>query len=248
MRWRLRLSEFDFTVKYRPGLVHQIPDALSRILTPEGNDDKAIDDEVPTYGDHKDVFVTTREKAAVVTPHRPATNAKKPMTRKRTARTPTDAMRLHTKDTAELTDEERLLTDFQQNHIDHNKKNDDEAIDDVLDEDLQIFDMALAYEDDGRVPSVADVPVRLAKDEQREAHSTEEFCQNVLSRQRRNLDPHFFEGNDGLLRRQHPTDSEIVEMLLPDTLRPRVLNLAHHTILAGHSGQTRMHRNIRETY
>ena len=28
MRWRIRLSEFDFTVKYHTGLVHQVPDAL----------------------------------------------------------------------------------------------------------------------------------------------------------------------------------------------------------------------------
>ena len=46
MSWRLRLFEFDFTVKYRPGLVHTVPDALFRVLTPEGNDYKPIDDEV----------------------------------------------------------------------------------------------------------------------------------------------------------------------------------------------------------
>ena len=146
------------------------------------------------------------------------------------------------------TDEEQLLTDSQQNHIDHNRTNDDEAIDDVLDEDLDIVDMALAYQDDGRVPSIADVPVRLTKDELLEAQSTDDFCQTVLSRQSWNLDTHFFEGNNGLLRRQHQTDSEIVQIILPDTLRPRVLNLSHHAILAGHPGQTRMHLHIRETY
>ena len=155
---------------------------------------------------------------------------------------------MNTKGAAKLTDEERLLTDFQQNHIHRNKTNDDEAIDDVLDEDLDIFEMALAYQDDGRVPLIADVPVRLTKDELLEAQSTDDFCQTVLSRQSRNLDTHFFDGNDSLLRRQLPTDSEIVQIVLPDTLRPRVLNLAHHTILTGHPGQTRMHRYIRETY
>ena len=87
----------------------------------------------------------------------------------------------------------------------------------MLDEDLDIFDMALADKDDGRVPSIADVPVRVTKDELLEAQSTDDFCQTVLSRQSRNLYTHFFEGNDGLLRRQHPTDPEIVEILLPDT-------------------------------
>ena len=117
---------------------------------------------------------------------------------------------MHTKDTAELTDEERLLTEFHQNHIDHNRTNDDEAIDDVLEEDLDIFDMSLAYQDDGPVPSIADLPVRLTKDEILETQSTDNFCQTVLSRQSRNLETHFFEGDDGLLRRQHPTDPEIV--------------------------------------
>ena len=59
---------------------------------------------------------------------------------------------MNTKGTAELTDEERILSDFQQNHIDHNTKKDDEAIDDVLDEDLDLFDISLAYKDDGTSP------------------------------------------------------------------------------------------------
>ena len=44
---------------------------------------------------------------------------------------------MNTKGTPDLTDEERLLADVQQNHIDHNKTHDDEAIENVLDEDLE---------------------------------------------------------------------------------------------------------------
>ena len=33
-RWRLRLAEYDFTIQYRPGRVHQVPDALSRLISP----------------------------------------------------------------------------------------------------------------------------------------------------------------------------------------------------------------------
>ena len=66
---------------------------------------------------------------------------------------------------ADLTGEERLPTDFQQNHIDHNMTNNDEAIEDVLDEDLDIFYMALAYQDDVLSLSIADVPVRPTKHE-----------------------------------------------------------------------------------
>ena len=200
MRWRLRLSEFDFTVKYSPVLVSQVPDALSRVLTPEGKEDKPIDDEVPTYGDHKADLVTTRRKAAKFTPNPPAAIAIRRITRKRTKRNPTDAGRRNTKYIAELTDEERLVTEFRQKHINHNTTNDDEAIDDVLDEDLDIFDMSLACQDDGRDLSIADFPVCFTKDKLLEAQSTDDFCQTVLSRQSRNLATHFFESNDGLLR------------------------------------------------
>ena len=31
LRWRLRLLEFVYEVVYRPGRVHQVPDALSRL-------------------------------------------------------------------------------------------------------------------------------------------------------------------------------------------------------------------------
>ena len=53
MRWRLRLSEFDFKIVYRPGRVHQVPDALSRLVRPT-RDTKPVEDEIPTFGDHLD--------------------------------------------------------------------------------------------------------------------------------------------------------------------------------------------------
>ena len=38
-RWRLRLAENDFTIQYRPGRVHQVPDALSRLVSPKITND-----------------------------------------------------------------------------------------------------------------------------------------------------------------------------------------------------------------
>ena len=70
----------------------------------------------------------------------------------------------------------------------------------------------------------------------------------MLARQSKRIDSAFFEGHDGLLRRQHPREAGIEQIVLPDTLRPRVLQLAHHAKLAGHPGQTRMYYHVRRTY
>ncbi|CAN8073108.1 unnamed protein product [Agarophyton chilense] len=45
--WRLRLSECDYEITYRPGSKHQTADALSRIIT-DGTDDTPLDDLIPT--------------------------------------------------------------------------------------------------------------------------------------------------------------------------------------------------------
>ena len=69
----------------------------------------------------------------------------------------------------------------------------------------------------------------------------------MLARQSKRIDSDFFEGPDGLLRRRHPREPDIEQVVLPETLRPRVLQLAHHAKLAGHPGQTSMYYNVRRT-
>jgi Integrase zinc binding domain/RNase H-like domain found in reverse transcriptase len=44
-RWRLGLAQFDFVVKYRPGVQHQPADGVSR-LVPLGHDSSAVEDEI----------------------------------------------------------------------------------------------------------------------------------------------------------------------------------------------------------
>ena len=78
MRWRLRLSEFDFEIQYRPGGVHQVPDALSRLITP-GSDPKPGDDENPTFGDHN-ALVTTRANTRRSAAHGGAASTEEPST------------------------------------------------------------------------------------------------------------------------------------------------------------------------
>ena len=43
------MMEVDYEIVYRPGRVHQVPDALSRFLQPESDEDNEVDDEIPTY-------------------------------------------------------------------------------------------------------------------------------------------------------------------------------------------------------
>ena len=48
MRWRLRLSEFDFEVKYKKGSTNSVADCLSRLST-RGETVTEIDDEIPCF-------------------------------------------------------------------------------------------------------------------------------------------------------------------------------------------------------
>jgi hypothetical protein len=41
--------EFDYEIVYRPGRVHQVPDALSRLTLPDYEIDDEVDDEIPTF-------------------------------------------------------------------------------------------------------------------------------------------------------------------------------------------------------
>lgn len=48
MRWRLRLSLFDFSIIYRPGRKHQVPDDISRLRRDHEPAYPSENDEIPT--------------------------------------------------------------------------------------------------------------------------------------------------------------------------------------------------------
>ena len=188
MPWRLGLSEFDFTNTYRPGRVHKVPDALSRLISPDGNDDNAVEDEVTTNGDHEHAPVTTRHRAA---------NA--PETKRTTTNTPprrADRRRRKTKLLMDQTNDEdvekRLLNGLERNITKTDLENGEEALHEVSDEDLDIFDLSLAYTDNGRDVRIADVSVKLTRNEILDAQQ-DDFCQTVLARQSRKTDSAFYE-------------------------------------------------------
>ena len=149
------------------------------MISPDGNDDKVVDDELPTYGDHEHALVTTRQRAAKI-PEPPRTTTNTPTQR-------TDRRKRKTKRATDQTngedDEKRLLSGFERNSTKASVENGDEALDDVLDEEIDIFDLALAYTDDGRDVRIADVPVKLTRNEILEAQRHDDFCQTVISRE-----------------------------------------------------------------
>ena len=66
-RWRLRMAEYDFTIQYRPGRVHQVPDALSRLVSPRVTEDPRpvveVDDDLPTFDAGPTVHYVSNELA-----------------------------------------------------------------------------------------------------------------------------------------------------------------------------------------
>lgn len=212
MRWRLRLSEFDFAITYRPGLVHQVPDALSRVLTPRGVEPNPVDDEVPTYGDHEPVLVTTRARSAA-------------------AQQRLDSARAE----VGVEGNDALPAGIE-----------DAVPDDTLGGEIDDFDVAIAEDESPEL--IAEGPLALTLEELVEAQKADEFSQTVLHRQSERSDSRFFEDHQGLLRRKHPTDPACLQIVLPETLRPRLLRLAHYAKLAGHPGQTRMYETLRRVY
>lgn len=87
-----------------------------------------------------------------------------------------------------------------------------------------------------------DLPTPLTMEEILEEQKNDEFCQTVAATQVGRKDSCFFEDDIAVLRRQHPREPDLVQVVLPSTLRHRVLRLAHYHLLVGHPGQTRLHR------
>ena len=65
-------------------------------------------------------------------------------------------------------------------------------------------------------------------------------AKTVLAGQSESRDSAFFDDHQGVLKRRHPFDPGIVQVVVPRTLRARLLRLCHNPAIAGHPGQNRM--------
>ena len=296
-RWRLRLSEFDFVIQYRPGRVHQIPDALSRLIVPN-NTQRPVDDDIPTFDDALTLLTpeltlttpsplrpaprrsarlrnrqtppnalpsnvtTSRATAQLETPnenaHCDTTHAANTSTEQPTRDATTHPA--HTSTSSETTNtttsrDQHLETPNPPTPPTQLPDNDADLFDDDAWDDCDDFDLFDLYriraEDDHddwtHLPTLDTLPTALTLDEIRREQRTDDFCQTILNRQAPR-DSAFREDDNGLLRRYPHREPELAQIVLPKSLRPRLLALAHHIPIAGHPGQNRMYYTLRKTY
>ena len=296
-RWRLRLAEFDFQIEYRPGRVHQVPDALSRLITPRVPQNE-IDDDVPTFDVTRDteikggrtpedarakdasdpkraatsVLVTTRSRRT--TPDTPETISKStPPRRSERIRTGViHANDLTNPDTNQPPANESAPVstandyaatnndpiDNEDTNGDHHSNDDTTAMPELTNDEWDDLDDVDPYDlsrvDPNTEPSdltaiaPIDLPTPISIDELLDAQRSDSFCQSIQARQTHGRQGTFFDDDDGVLRRQHPSIPTLTQLVVPQSIRPRLLTLTHHSLLAGHPGQNRMFYTLRETY
>ena len=227
-RWRLLLSEFNYEIDYIPGRVNSVPDAMSRVLTPAG-DPQPVEADVPVFEsndhcdaecDHAKVLVTTWNQARAV--------AQKQTSGPTASAGPpipgvdTDGVALPSSD----------KTPGQPGPADDN--------------DFDIFDFDIQREGDD-ILDARDLSATPTNAEILGEQRGDTFCLQVLTEQD-SWHRHFYEGPDGILRRRHPAQRDLVQIVLPTVLRPRVLRLCHYSLLSGHPGLNRMYYHIRRIY
>ena len=207
-------------IEYRPGRVHQVPDALSRILHDDTLEDIPVDDEIPGIEDFILAIRDANEDPDAST----------------------DLAQVKPLGDMEVVDEEPSIQAGPSdrfvcpNHKTHFGMEIDDLYVDALPIEQQL----------PRSPSYDHLPSPISLDEILLEQQTDAFCQNIAAK----LDDKttYFHDGQGVLRRRLPADKRLTPIVLPLTLRPRALILMHHSPMAGHPGQTRMYANMRRVF
>ena len=122
---------------------------------------------------------------------------------------------------------------------DEDDDDDDEERDLILDARDILVAGRLEREGDEDVKDdeqVANLPAPLDRMEILAEQKTDEYCQMLLAEQVGRKSTIFFEDDDGVLCRQNLREPGHDQVVLPASLRPRVLRLAHYHVQAGHPG------------
>ena len=273
MRWRLRLMEFDYEIVYGPGRVHQVQDALSRLLREGGTEDDAtIDEETPSSGDQHQVQPEPAHSVQVVTPARsgkaPSTGAANTAQKGHTPPSETEPMDGSTvlnPTPVDLPPEWECLprtTTLVRPHLVSSLPastawnntslialpDEEPEVDDADDLLLDVQRLVKERQPCGAPLSDEVLPTPLTKEEILQGQKLYDFCQSVHTTQLSKKGTLYLEDEDGILCRRHPRDQTMIQAVLHSSLRHRLLRLAHHTPIAGNPGQTRLHRRLQRSY
>ena len=112
----------------------------------------------------------------------------------------------------------------------------------------RVEDTEVGASDPQVAPPQDGLPDPLTIEDIAKEHHVDDFCQTVLARQSESRDSAFFEEHHGVLKRRHPFDPDIVQVVVPRTFRARLLRLCHNPAIAGHPGQNRMYHALRYEY
>ena len=240
MRWRLRLMEFDYEITYRPGRLHQVPDALSRIPREQTQDSTEVDDDIPAITDFPEHTVNALRRQAAraqsQTEDKESTSKVEEGVRLKPLVRPT-----------KVNDGSRTSRWFDTCAVSLPTEPDDAETD--ANELVRLALDIVHHQDTLEAPASDEpLPAPLTLDEILETQRSDDFCQQVALESTDNPSSSFFEDHDGVLCRKQPADPTRIQIVLPEVLRPRLLRLAHHSPLAGHPGQTRLHHRLSRSY
>ena len=170
VRWRLRLSEFDFDIEYKKGTANAPADTVSRLRTPMGTTVDAHEDDIPCLP---------------------------------------------------------LEVDEEFDPLLHSEEPDPAPIDELF---------ATQHEE----------PVSPVTLEEMVLHQrSDPFCVRMNARLEEGERVPFIVNADGILVR---TASEYSQMVLPESLKDRVLHLSHHVKASAHPGGRRLYQTLRRLY
>lgn len=82
---------------------------------------------------------------------------------------------------------------------------------------------------------VLDIPMPFIISEIITAQKTDDVCEPIFATMA--LAHSFFEGEDDVILRHHPWIPELEQIVLPETLHPRLLHIAQHSNMAGNPGR-----------
>lgn len=242
--FRLRLSEFDFAIQYLLGHVHQVPNAFSRLLLPKTSTKvrKPVVDDLPNFEIRNvdqprpltgNTFVTTIQLEFRTTTPRSTESA----TELNGLIMPRPATAL-----AEMTARPADAASKAAKELDLSNG-------DVWDDcdDIYRFDLSLLRPGDDE--PFHSLPAALRREDLVSEQRSDHFCQNVLWRQSDSKCSGFFENRQDKVLKQKPRSNPArVQIVIPETICPRLLLLKHSSTLAAHAWQSRMFNTLSITF